>query len=83
MSQALDLARLRWACRRGMLELDLIFTPYVESAYQQASPAEQLLFCELLECNDQELFDWLLGKTPPRDPKFQPMIEILLAYAKL
>ncbi|WP_350595585.1 succinate dehydrogenase assembly factor 2, partial [Pseudoalteromonas sp. 45-MNA-CIBAN-0466] len=23
-------ARIRWACRRGMLELDVLFMPFVE-----------------------------------------------------
>ncbi len=73
------LSRLRWACRRGMLELDLIFEKYVNTCYAHASAEEQALFVNLLEETDQDLFDWLLKKSPPRLPAFTPMIEILLA----
>lgn len=83
MSEAYDIARLRWACRRGMLELDLIFEPYANTRYPTASRSEQALFWDLLSCNDQELFDWLLKKQAPRDVKFQAIIDILLAHAKL
>lgn len=73
------LSRLRWACRRGMLELDLIFEKYLTTGYASASADEQALFVKLLEETDQDLFDWLLKKNKPRLPQFAPMIEILLA----
>ena len=35
MSLAINKARLRWACRRGMLELDVLFMPFVEEAWDE------------------------------------------------
>ena len=32
---SLDKARLRWACRRGMLELDVLFMPFVDEAWDE------------------------------------------------
>lgn len=72
--------RLRWACRRGMLELDLILEPYVLEHFDQASPDEQRKFIKLLECTDQDLFDWLLKKATPEDKDLQEMVGILLKH---
>ncbi len=69
---------IKWACRRGMLELDLILTPYVLERYPTASPAEQTVFIDFLASADQDLFDWLLKKKQPSDPRFSKMIEVLL-----
>ncbi len=50
---------LIWACRRGMLELDLLLKQYLERGYPSASPEERLQFIQLLACEDQELARWL------------------------
>jgi antitoxin CptB len=76
----MELSQLRWACRRGMLELDLIFEAYVNKHYSKASSEEQLRFQELLSCNDQELFDWLV-KREPANPKHTKMVNTLLEYS--
>lgn len=68
--------RLRWQCRRGMLEVDLILMRYVEQRYTQAPEAEQACFERLLQENDQRLFDWLMGKSKP-DLPFKAMVDIL------
>lgn len=54
--------RLRWACRRGMLELDVLLGNFLAEAYLTLSTTDQANFINLLECNDQELFMWLTGK---------------------
>ncbi len=53
--------RLRWGCRRGMLELDLILLPFFEGYYSQLSLREQELFAVLLEYPDPELYAYLTG----------------------
>lgn len=59
------LARIRWQCRRGMLELDLMLQPFVENNYLTLSKEEQAVFQELLKYPDQELQELLLGNTIP------------------
>ncbi len=76
----MDYARVKWACRRGMLELDLIFEPYVDKCYPHASKQEQALFDRFLESSDQDLYDWLLKKKAPHPAEFSDMIEILLSH---
>ena len=49
-SQSLDTqpivnkARLKWACRRGMLELDVLFIPFVDEAYDDLPATQQRIF---------------------------------------
>ncbi len=78
----LTLSRLRWACRRGMLELDVLLGNFLEEAYATLSPEDQANFVNLLECNDQELFMWLTGKEKPTDPVFILMVEKIRHHAK-
>ena len=64
-SQRESLARLRWQCRRGMLELDLMLQPFVENNYVNLSSDEQAVFRKLLKYPDQELQEILLGFKEP------------------
>lgn len=64
-----DTARLRWQCRRGMLELDVILSRYLETRFPEASEQEQAQFRALLEVEDPVLNKWLiLGDIPADDP---------------
>lgn len=68
-----SLDKIRWATRRGMLELDLLFAPYVENCYLNASAEDKQIFIELLLSEDQDLFGWFLKSvTPPT--QFQEII---------
>lgn len=56
-----SLSRLRWQCRRGMLELDLMLQPFVENHYTLLSSKDQEAFRTLLATPDQELLEYLMG----------------------
>jgi antitoxin CptB len=60
-------ARLRWQCRRGMRELDILLTNYLDKAYGQAQEQHKQAFRELLALPDPELIDYLLGGQLPAD----------------
>jgi antitoxin CptB len=68
-------ARLRWQCRRGMRELDLLLLRYLESEYLTASPATQRGFERLLELSDPELLGYLLRGERPADQELAHVIE--------
>jgi antitoxin CptB len=74
--------RLRWQCRRGMLELDVLLGNFLEQAYLGLSSDEQVMFVKLLECNDQELFEWLTDKRAPTDPDINLMIKKVRQHAR-
>ena len=74
-------ARVRWACRRGMLELDLLLLPYCDEVYNNLSPEEQEQFQLFLTFNDQELFNWLIKREAPRDPVVKMLVERIRHHA--
>ncbi|MDF2939636.1 MAG: succinate dehydrogenase assembly factor 2 [Gammaproteobacteria bacterium] len=78
----LKFAKLRWACRRGMLELDIIFGAYVDHDYIKATDEEQRSFEALLSCNDQELYNWLI-KREAAPSQFTHIVAELLKRAEL
>jgi antitoxin CptB len=72
-----ELSRLRWLCRRGMKELDVIMGRYLEQHYASASSTEQAQFKALLEMSDPDLYDLLLGRSTPSDAKLARFIQLL------
>jgi antitoxin CptB len=60
-----EIARLRWRCRRGMRELDVMLTRYLDRIWPGASAAERAAFAQLVELSDPELFGYLVGRTTP------------------
>lgn len=75
-------SRLRWACRRGMLELDVLLGNFLESGYSQLDDADKLIFIRLLECADPEIFAWLMGKETPADNELARITEIIRKHAR-
>ncbi|NRA21614.1 MAG: succinate dehydrogenase assembly factor 2 [Oceanospirillaceae bacterium] len=73
-----DVRRLTWQCRRGMLELDVLFVPFMEQAFKQLSETEKDTFVRLLACEDQDLFVWLMRRDKSDDPQLQSMVELIL-----
>lgn len=63
-----NLSRLRWKCRRGMLELDLWLTHYLDQAYLHASLDEKADFDQLLSEADADIWEWLMSVKQPTAP---------------
>ena len=59
--------RLKWQCRRGMLELELFLNDFLEYDYEQLSDLDKSLFVDLLKVIDPVLFDYLMGTQEPDD----------------
>jgi antitoxin CptB len=68
--------RILWACRRGMLELDLFLLPFF-TRYFDALPLEtQQKLVNLLEEADPDIFAWLMGHVPA-PPEHQNIVELI------
>lgn len=80
MSASSEYNRVVWHSRRGMLELDLVLEPFVKQCYRQLSQEDQALYRRLLECEDQDLFDWFLKKRPVQDPELDRMVTDILVH---
>lgn len=72
---ARDLGRLRWRCRRGLKELDVLLTRYVEEQFPGASVAHRQAFRELLEASDPVIYSYCLGQEPPPTALLASLIE--------
>lgn len=72
-----DMKKLRWRCRRGTLELDLMLLRYLDSRYSCGNPAEQQAFQELLGLEDTELMRYLMGEQRAHQPAFSSLIEVI------
>ena len=72
--------QLRWACRRGMLELDLILNDFLDDQYTDLNPTQKDSFSSLLSCTDQELFRWLIHYEVPSDPAFFEITGLIKHY---
>lgn len=73
-----ELARLRWRCRRGMRELDVLLLGYVDEVYSVASVDEQAAFRRLLTTPDPEILALLTGRSETDDAGIAGIIARLL-----
>ena len=73
----MDMNRLSWASRRGMLELDLMFLPFLKIVYPTLELKDQMRYWKLLECEDQDLWNWLLNRETSSNPELQKIIDII------
>ena len=74
---ATELNRLRWRCRRGMLENDLILTRFLDARGRELSAADLAALERLLDLSDNELWDLLSGRTDTADAAIRPLVETL------
>jgi len=82
MTEQKTIAQLKWACRRGMLELDILLNKFLDQAYSNLPAEEQDIFEKLLQCQDQELFMWLTGKESVPDKDLRLLVEKICQHAK-
>jgi len=69
-----DLSRLRWRCRRGIREMDLLLQGFLDADYPGLSAADQRAFERLLEEPDLDLLAWITGRSEPDDADYRALI---------
>ncbi|NII75230.1 antitoxin CptB [Dyella sp. SG562] len=86
MSTAMDEARikrLRWRTRRGTRELDALFGGWLDERFAQADEAMRAAFDELLDVQDPDLWDWVMGHAQPPREDWQAIIDDIRARHRL
>ena len=73
------LNRIRWRCRRGMLENDLLLTRFLDARGAVMTEDEVAMLDRLLDLSDNELWDLLSGRREPQDGSVAPLLEALRA----
>lgn len=75
-------SRLEWACRRGMLELDVLLGNFLKEVYLTLPLEDKILFIKLLGCPDPEIFAWIMGHEKPTDFNLIKITEMIRHHAK-
>ena len=70
--------RIRWRCRRGRKELDLLLGAWCERRWPGAGAELRAHFERLLERPDPELAEWLLAGGRPDDPGLAGLVDDIL-----
>ena len=71
------LARLRWKCRRGMLELDFFLERFIKNKLEHLDDKEINIFDEMLDCSDPELLAWFMGHQTPEDKEVLAVVKLI------
>jgi antitoxin CptB len=74
-----SLARLRWRCRRGLLENDLILSRFLDARGAAITADEVAALDRLLDLADNELWDLLSCRIETPDPALAPLLRQLRA----
>ena len=83
MAELFSKSRTKWACRRGMLELDVLLGPFVDEAYDALSEHQKLIFQRLLEIEDPDLFAWFMGHEQCPDAELNTMVQLILGRVRV
>jgi antitoxin CptB len=78
-----QIRRLRWQCRRGMLELDHLLMRFLDLGYADLDPIRRQEFKSLLGQQDQDLSDWLMSRKVPDDPRVADLVLHIVAVARM
>jgi antitoxin CptB len=71
------LGRLRWHCRRALLELDLIFQRFWARHGDELDAQTEATLTRLLELEDHDLWALVNGKDSTDDPQLAALVETL------
>lgn len=75
MNEDTSYRRLRWQCRRGHLELDLLLHAFLDDHYPQLDAEERQALGRLLSYPDETLWSWLHGTESVTDRELAALVE--------
>jgi len=68
---------LRWRCRRGMLELDILLNDFLDKSYENLSVQRKNTLDQMLDYPDQLLFDLFLGHMQSSDNSVSELVQTI------
>lgn len=75
----LNRGRVRWQCRRALLELDLVFTRFLERHFDRLTDDQLADLDDLLLVEDHDLWAMVNGSKPVANERWQEMVDLLRA----
>jgi antitoxin CptB len=70
-------SKLLWRCRRGVKELDVVFTKFVDSSYDGLNEQQKQAFSKLLDIEDPVILSYMLRQTVPNDAEMAGIVEMV------
>ena len=58
----MEKGRLRWHCRRGLLELDVIFERFLKRDFDSLTPTQSAQLANLVMEDDYEVWNMITGR---------------------
>jgi antitoxin CptB len=74
---ALELRRIKWQCRRGLLENDLVLERFLEKHAAELDGEHLAAFKTLLGYGDNDLWDIVCGRAESPDPALDEVVQML------
>ncbi|GLT20732.1 MULTISPECIES: succinate dehydrogenase assembly factor 2 [Zoogloea] len=75
----LNRGRVRWQCRRALLELDLVFTRFLERHFDRLTDDQLADLDDLLLVEDHDLWAMVNGSQPVTNDRWKEMMDLLRA----
>ena len=69
-------SQVKWKCRKGLRELDILLSRYFEEKYSNLTDKEKLVFLEFIELDTYEILDMLTNKSS-NDVKYKNILLVL------
>jgi antitoxin CptB len=69
-----ELNRLRWQCRRGLLELDLVLERFLAKHQQDLEGERLTAFKDLLDYTDNDLWDLISARAECSDARLAEVL---------
>lgn len=76
------LGRLRWRCRRGLLENDLLIERFLARHGEHLAPRQAEALTRLMDLTDNDLLDLLLARKEPEGELDAPDVRELLGLMR-
>jgi len=70
------ISEVRWKCRKGIREVDILFSKYMEEVYQDLTAEQQKIFIEFIQQDTYEILD-ILVNNKSFDTKFTNIVDAL------
>jgi antitoxin CptB len=80
-ADAQQFGKLRWRCRRGIKELDVLLTRYMDERFRNAPAAERAAFANLLEGQDNTIYAYCFGQQDPPTAELSALVGRITAAA--
>ena len=81
MTPQVRLERVRWRCRRGMKELDVLLERFAHRGLNRLDEGELDALERLLEQPDQDILEWIASTTASPPPHLRAVVFLVRSHA--